>query len=252
MLNRLRIIILVAGRASRMQEEVNKPFLPLGGISLVEYVVNEVITLNPYDLTVVINKTETMHKQCLDHMEKFFESPNRYIIQKKINGTGGAVKSALEATDSPSIGDDDMVLVLLGDTIIFKNDLNLVLNKSRSEDGVLNIAAINLQTPDRYGRVILSNELGNVSRIVEWKNANETEKAIKLCNTGIVCAKAKNLRRYLKEVKPNDVTNEYYLTDCIAVANNLGDKCVATVLKDKNLLGIDTIEDLIACRKILA
>ena len=239
MKERLRIIILAAGRASRMagsapseeQNEVNKPFLTLGNITLIERVVNETIDLNPFDLTVVINERETMHTKCLSHIEKYFKSHNRYIVQTDLNGTGGAVKVALETTCNPTIADDDTVLVLLGDTIIFKEDLNLVLNKSMIEGEMLSIAAINLEDPKRYGRIILADAVGSVSRIVEWKNASEIERAVKLCNTGIVCGKAKKLRKYLSYVKPNGVTGEYYLTDCVALANSLGDKCVATVFK---------------------
>ena len=96
--------------------------------------------------------------------------------------------------------------------------------------------------PGRYGRVIA--DAGMVERIVEWADATEAERAVPLCNAGVLCADAADFLRWLRAVQPSAVKGEYYLTDCVALARKDGARVVAVEAPEAELRGVNSRAEL--------
>src|SRR5699024_7326042 len=126
-------------------------------------------------------------------------------------GTGHAVAQAIGA-----IPDDAQVLVLYGDVpLIRPNTLQRLVDAS---DGrALALLTLELQDPSGYGRILRDGN-GRVTGVVEDKDANDSQRTIREVNTGLLCAPAAQLRRWLTRLDNDNAQGEYYLTDCIAIA----------------------------------
>lgn len=205
----LKVVILAAGKGKRMESEVPKILHSLGGVPLLERVVNTAETLNPDNIYVVYgNGGSTVHEE-LSYL------PVEWIKQDKQLGTGHAVLQAI-----PECKDRDKVLVLYGDVpLITKKTLKQLLNDTPRNG--LGLMVTELEDPAGFGRII-RNEMGNIIAIVEDKDATDEQRKIKEINTGIITTTAKLLKEWLPELKNNNKQQEYYLTDIVALAVSSG------------------------------
>ncbi len=201
----LRVVILAAGKGKRMASDIPKILHPLGGVPLLERVVNTAQTLNPDAIHVVYgNGGSTVH-ETLDYL------PVHWIKQDEQLGTGHAVMQAM-----PQCKDTDQVLILYGDVpIITARSLQQLLHGT-SKNG-LGLIVTELEDPTGFGRII-RNEMGNIIAIVEDKDATEQQLKIREINTGIITTSARFLKSWLPELKNNNKQQEYYLTDIVALA----------------------------------
>lgn len=203
----LNIVILAAGKGTRMRSSMAKVLHKLAGKELLAHVIETARTLEPEKIIVVYGHDG-------DTVKKNLDAPDlTWILQDKQLGTGHAVKEAI-----PVIDQDSQVLVLYGDVpLITKVTLeDLIRTKEGKELGLL---TADLDDSSGYGR-ILRNSNNDIIGIVEEKDANEGEKRIKEINTGIMLFDSNALAKWIKELKNENAQGEYYLTDCVRLAAN--------------------------------
>ena len=200
----LEILILAAGKGTRMRSDLPKVLHQLAGQSLLGHVVNAAHALGAAQICVVYGfGGEAVPKAMADDKLTF-------VLQAEQHGTGHAVKQAL-----PQLSDDSVTLVLYGDVPLTRTaTLSPLVDAARS--GKLGLLTVTLAQPDGYGRIVRDN--GNVSRIVEHKDATATERAIAEVNTGILAVATRPLKKWIEVLRNDNVQGEYYLTDIIALA----------------------------------
>lgn len=233
----LSVVILAAGKGSRMYSKTPKILHQLGGKSLLERVVDTVQTLQG-DNYVIYGFGAEMVRDQLSHL------PVNWVLQQQLLGTGHAVLQAL-----PQIPDDHQVLVMVGDSpLVSENTLQRLL-QATGEQGV-GVVTTEVADPTGFGR-ILHDQTGKVLAIVEEKDTTAEQRKIKEINSGIIIAPAKQLKRWLPILRNNNAQEEYYLTDIIALASK-EDITVKSVLAERpeEVLGINDRKQLAKLERI--
>ncbi len=199
------IVILAAGQGTRMKSELPKVLQPLAGRPMLEHVLERSADLDAESVHVVYGHGGHQVPQALA------DWPVQWILQEQQLGTGHAVTQAM-----PGIAGDSMVLVLYGDVPLI-NETTLTELLEKAGPGSLAILSVMLADPTGYGRII-KNDQGQAQKIVEQKEANETELTVCEVNTGILACRADRLRNWLAKLGNDNTQGEYYLTDVIAMA----------------------------------
>jgi len=230
----LQIIILAAGKGTRMKSHTAKVLHTLCGKSMIEYIIEESLKLTS-NVDVVLNHQFDKVKEVV---EKYPVNITKQDLEN-YPGTGGAIKEV------PITGDE--VLVLNGDMPLVKAD---ELEKFKGLDADIVMSVMKLQNPDGYGRVVIENS--NVKKIVEQKDANEEELKIKYVNAGVYLFKSDVLKKYLPKLSNENAQKEYYLTDIIEMAVNDGLKVKALEVDEENFKGINSKLDLAKAEEIMS
>ena len=225
----LNIIILAAGNGKRMHSALPKVMHKVGGKTMLEHVLISAEKLNPKSINVVVNS------KIEDIKINFQNYKINWLNQKEQKGTADAVNTAL-----PNLKEDDEVLILYADTPLIDYKL---LEKfiSYMPDSDAKVLTVELENPFGYGRIIREQaEKEIISRIVEETEANDTQKNIKECNTGIVFSSVGVLKNLISEVENNNSKKEFYLTDIVSIANKKGLVVAPLLAKDSDsLLGVN-------------
>lgn len=201
----LHIIILAAGKGTRMYSKMPKVLHQIAGKSMLEHVIDTAEQLQPETINVVIGHGKEQVLTQLAHKKV------NWVEQTEQLGTGHAVKVAL-----PHIPNQGKTLILYGDVPLIDVDtLTQLITQAGDEVGLLTDV---LDNPTGYGRII-RNENNVVTAIVEEKDANESQKAIQEINTGIFVLPNAYLATWLDALNANNAQGEYYLTDVIGLAN---------------------------------
>ena len=201
----LTTIILAAGKGTRMRSQLPKVLHSIGYKSLLRHVYDLSIGLENNVIHIVIGHGAEQVKKTLADLSV------NWIEQTQQLGTGHAVQQV-----SDQIDDNSMVLILYGDVPLLQAEtLQMLLSKTNEK--TLALLTVNLANPTGYGRIVRDNS-GKVLRIVEEKDATETEKKITEGNTGILAVQGKALKKWLLQLGNNNAQGEYYLTDIIALA----------------------------------
>jgi bifunctional UDP-N-acetylglucosamine pyrophosphorylase / glucosamine-1-phosphate N-acetyltransferase len=200
----LEILILAAGKGTRMRSDLPKVLHRLAGKPLLGHVVDTAHSLGAAQTCVVYGFGGDAVPQALT------DDKLTFVLQAEQHGTGHAVKQAL-----PRLADDSVTLVLYGD-VPLTHVSTLQPLVAAAEAGKLGLLTVNLAHPDGYGRIVREN--GAVRRIVEHKDATPAERAIQEVNTGILAIATRQLKRWIGELKNDNAQGEYYLTDIIAMA----------------------------------
>ncbi len=200
----MNIVILAAGMGKRMQSALPKVLHPLAGKPLLSHVVDTARSLSPSTLCVIYGHGGELVPQQM-------QSPDiAFAKQEPQLGTGHAVMQAL-----PHLNDDVPTLILYGDVpLTTARSLQRLLDIA--EKNKLSILTVDLENPTGYGRIV--REAGEIKRIVEQKDATDTERAIREVNTGIMVAPTPKLKEWLSTLSNNNAQGEYYLTDIVARA----------------------------------
>ncbi|MBF0804020.1 MULTISPECIES: bifunctional UDP-N-acetylglucosamine diphosphorylase/glucosamine-1-phosphate N-acetyltransferase GlmU [unclassified Neisseria] len=202
----LHVVILAAGKGTRMYSRMPKVLHEIGGEPMLARVIDTALGLNPQGIHVVIGHGKEMVR------EKVKRNVN-WVEQTEQLGTGHAVKTAL-----PHLPSEGRTLVLYGDVPLTDTaTLEALLEAAGSEVGLLTDMPDN---PAGYGRII--REGGKVVAVVEEKDADAAQKAVKETNTGILVLPNAKLAGWLNGLGSNNAQGEYYLTDLIAAANSDG------------------------------
>jgi len=223
----LSVIILAAGQGTRMRSDLPKVLHPLGGAPLLQHVIHTAKELGPTAIYVVYGHGGEQVREVLAH-----EDVN-WVLQTQQLGTGHAVDQAM-----PSVQDDDVLLVLYGDVPLVKAG-TLVKLVAQAEQGSLSVLTATLDDPYGYGRMIRGIN-GELSGIVEQKDASEEQLHIKEINTGFLAAPAGKLRAWLNQLDNSNAQGEYYLTDVVGIAAGEGTTVDSTSAEDEyEILGVN-------------
>ncbi|MBS7327766.1 MAG: bifunctional UDP-N-acetylglucosamine diphosphorylase/glucosamine-1-phosphate N-acetyltransferase GlmU [Oxalobacter sp.] len=210
----MNIVVLAAGMGKRMYSSVPKVLHPLAGRPMLAHVLDSARALDPERLIVVYGHGGGLVRERMAADDLIF------VKQEKQLGTGHAVLQAV-----PELDDTVPTLVLYGDCpLISQASLKRLVSTAGSNQ--LGVLTVELDNPTGYGRII--REEGRIVRIVEQKDGNEAELAVKEVNTGIVCAPTVPLKRWLASLTNNNAQGEYYLTDIIGKALADGIAVVST------------------------
>lgn len=225
----LNIIILAAGRGKRMHSALPKVMHKVGGKTMLEHVLISAQKLQPKTISVVVNpKIETIKNNFKDYKIN-------WMNQSEQKGTADAVKTAL-----PNLESEDDVLILYADTPLIDYKLleRFIEYMPQSHAKVL---TVELDNPFGYGRIIRAQaEKEIISKIIEETEADDVQKNIKECNTGIIFSTVGVLTDLISQVKNNNSKNEFYLTDIVGIANENGLVVAPLLSKDSNsLLGVN-------------
>lgn len=202
---KLGILILAAGEGTRMRSKLPKVLHRLAGRPLLSHVIETARDFSPDEITLVYGHGGEQVRDLLDADDL------DWCEQKERLGTGHAVIQAL-----PFLHRVDQVVILYGDVpLISDATLQAMLNGLQSSDLVL--LTVKLDDPAGYGRIV-RNEAGQITAIVEQKDASESQLAISEINTGIMAVKRSRLEAWLDSIDNNNSQQEYYLTDVIALA----------------------------------
>lgn len=210
MTSSLNVVILAAGKGTRMYSDTPKVLHELAGLSLVEHVINTAEQLEPENITLVIGHQAERIQESLSHRSL------QFALQQEQKGTAHAVEQAL-----PGLNEQSMVLVLYGDVPLIRKDSLKSLLEMSGKNAMAVLTCV-VADPSGLGRII-RDAGGNISAIVEEKDASAEQKQISEINTGIMAFPAMKLKQWLPQIKANNAQKEFYLTDIIKLA--ISDGC---------------------------
>lgn len=201
----LDILVLAAGKGTRMRSDLPKVLHPIGGKALVQHVVDTARQVGGEQILIIVGHGAEKVEQ------KMAASDVKFVLQAQQLGTGHAVQQAL-----PHLRNDATVLILYGDVPLTRAETlqKLIAGVNENQMGLL---TVNMQDPTGYGRIV-RDASGAVVAIVEHKDATDEQKKIAEINTGIMAVRAAHLQKWLPALNNNNAQGEYYLTDIIAMA----------------------------------
>ena len=231
----LSILILAAGKGSRMKSPKAKVLHTISGKPMLYHSIKAALELTDDVIVVVAHQKDAV----IEAINAEFENIT-FLVQDAENfpGTGGAVMGIKAKYEK--------VLVLNGDMPLITADALEGFVESNSE---IVMSIFNLEDPSGYGRVVIGKH--GVERIVEQKDANETELAITYVNAGIYSFKRTLLEQYIPQLSNDNAQNEYYLTDIIAMAKNDGINIEPLEVDEEHFKGVNSKIDLAEAEVIM-
>ena len=227
-MNNLEIVILAAGKGTRMNSSIPKVLHPLGGKPIIEHVLDTARSLKPKKIHLVLNK---------EIKNEFVHLKNKInlIIQKKQLGTGDAINVAIKSFQKNS-----NILVLYGDVpLTHSSTLKKIIKFKKNE---INILCFNKEEQNNYGKVVLGTN-GLVNEIIEQKELKRKDNFY-LCNSGIFSIHSSLLQKLMPKINNKNMKKEYYLTDIFKMASNSDIKIKSVITSEKEVQGINDKKDL--------
>ena len=200
----LHVVILAAGEGKRMKSSLPKVLQKVAGRPMLSHVMAAARELSPAAVHVVYGHGGDQVREAYSH-----RSDLNWVEQAQRLGTGHAVREAM-----PEVPDGAQVLVLYGDVPLITAD---TLRRLLAVEGRLAVLVAELENPRGYGRIVRDSE-GNVGAIVEEKDADAEQRAIRIVNTGVLAAESTALKGWLQRLSSDNAQGEYYLTDVFAMA----------------------------------
>ena len=226
-------IILAAGKGTRMLSELPKCAYPFYGKPMIVYIINMCKKIQIDDICVVVG-----HKK--ESIENLLQDKVKYAYQKEQLGTANAVLAAKDFLERHNEG---ITLIFPGDMPLIDGDvINNLIREHIENNNDLTILTTQIKNPTGYGRIIRQD--GQIIKIIEEKDADDSVKAINEINTGLYCITTNLLEKALSKVDNNNNKGEYYLTDIVKILS--GDKKVKAYLTeyDFKLTGINDLYTL--------
>ncbi|EMG6304200.1 bifunctional UDP-N-acetylglucosamine diphosphorylase/glucosamine-1-phosphate N-acetyltransferase GlmU [Campylobacter coli] len=217
------ILILAAGLGTRMKSEKPKVLQELCQKSMILHILEKAFAISEDVSVVLSHQKERVEKEILEHFPK-----TQILEQDLINfpGTAGALKGFTPKNEK--------VLILCGDMpLVEKTSLEALLQS----EGELSLAVFNARDAKSYGRVIIKDN--QVEKIVEFKDANEEERKVSVCNAGVYVIESKLLAQILPLIDNHNAAKEYYLTDSIFLAKKQGASIKAVFVDEDEFMGIN-------------
>ena len=227
-------VILAAGLGTRMKSSVPKTLHRLAGRTMLRHLLS---SCEP-----VFNRIVVVLGPDMDAVRKEAE-PHICVVQEQRLGTAHAALQALE-----HFGDGHVAVLYADNPLIRTATLRRLLD-SHTPRG-LSLLAFRTPNPGRYGRVITGTD-ALVERIVEYADASPAERAVNLCNAGVLCGDAAEMRRWLQAVRNDNAKAEYYLTDVVALARADGRPVSAVEAPEDELAGVNSRGELARAETVL-
>lgn len=209
----LSVVILAAGKGTRMYSDLPKVLHPVAGKPMVKHVIDTAKQLSAHQIHLIYGHGADLLKARLS------DEPVNWVHQAEQLGTGHAMQQA-----APFFADDENIVMLYGDAPLITVATLEKLIAAKPENGI-GLLTVVLDNPTGYGRILREN--GMVVGIVEQKDATEAQRAIQEVNTGVMVASGASFKKWLAQLDNNNAQGEYYITDIIAMANHDGFEVVA-------------------------
>lgn len=228
--NKIAAVILGAGKGTRMQSDLPKVMMPVGGKSMIKRIIETLEKMKTDRIITVISPDGEIVKKEV--------APYETCVQEKQLGTGHAVNCARDLLKNF----DGVVLVIFGDTPLISKDTFMRSVEKIREGYAVVVLGFEPDDAARYGRLVMQGD--ELMKIVEFKDADENERAIKFCNSGCMTFDGRYLFELLASVKNNNAAEEFYLTDTVEIARKKGLKCTAIKGDAKEVASANTREEL--------
>jgi bifunctional UDP-N-acetylglucosamine pyrophosphorylase/glucosamine-1-phosphate N-acetyltransferase len=228
-------VVLAAGMGTRMKSALPKTLHRIAGRTMLRHLLGSCEAAFDRIVIVLAPDMEAVRREAASHL---------CVVQAERLGTAHA---ALQAADH--FGDGE-VAVLYADNPLIRPDTLRRLRQRRAEGDVkLALLAFRPADPGRYGRVITNG--GYVQRIVEWADAGPSDRAVDLCNAGVLSASAADMTRWLRAVRANNAKGEYYLTDVVALVRGEGGQVASVESPADELAGVNSRVELAAAEAVV-
>ncbi|WP_437614747.1 bifunctional UDP-N-acetylglucosamine diphosphorylase/glucosamine-1-phosphate N-acetyltransferase GlmU [Erwinia sp. V71] len=204
----MSVVILAAGKGTRMYSDLPKVLHTLAGKPMVQHVIDAAKHLGARNVNLVYGHGGDMLKSTLN------DDALTWVLQAEQLGTGHAMQQA-----APHFADDEDILMLYGDVPLISVETLQRLRQAKPQGGI-SLLTVKLDNPTGYGRIL--RQQGAVVGIVEQKDASPEQLAINEINTGILIASGGDMKRWLSQLTNNNAQGEYYITDIIALAHHEG------------------------------
>ena len=229
----LSVLVLAAGKGTRINSQKSKVLHEIAGLPLVCHVIEAIKPLEPDNLVVVIAPGQEELGEIVN--------PASIRIQEKSLGTGDAVKAGLSNLKNLS----GTVLVAFGaDPMITTSTLRRLISAREIADPPdVVVLGFRTENPDRYGRLVLDAD-GKLERIVEVSEAHTIDKPVELYNAGVMAVNGAKIIEFLEALSPENGKKEYYLTDIVRIALKKGGYAQVVEGEEEETLGVDSRADL--------
>ncbi|MEM1386962.1 MAG: bifunctional UDP-N-acetylglucosamine diphosphorylase/glucosamine-1-phosphate N-acetyltransferase GlmU [Pseudomonadota bacterium] len=234
------VIVLAAGQGTRMQSDLPKVLHAVGGLPLFGHALAAGASLAPARQILVVGHGS----DAVEAAAKALDPDINVVMQKEQLGTGHAVAQTREALE----GFDGDVFVLFGDTPFIAPETLTQMKAARAAGFGVVVLGFEAADPGRYGRLVMEGD--SLARIVEFKDARPEERAITLCNSGVLCAAADTLFTMIDALSNDNAAGEYYLTDVVALARARGLSATAVTCAEAETLGVNSRADLAAAEAV--
>ncbi|WP_291973528.1 bifunctional UDP-N-acetylglucosamine diphosphorylase/glucosamine-1-phosphate N-acetyltransferase GlmU [Candidatus Symbiopectobacterium sp.] len=205
----MSVVILAAGKGTRMFSDLPKVLHPLAGKPMVQHVIDAAMETGAKQVHLVYGHGGDLLKDRLTNPDL------NWVLQAEQLGTGHAMQQA-----APFFADNEDILMLYGDVPLISPATLARLLADKPQGGIA-LLTVKLDDPTVYGRIVRDDN-GSVVGIVEHKDATEQQRQINEINTGILAANGQDLKRWLSQLNNNNAKGEYYITDIIAMAASEG------------------------------
>ena len=228
-------VILAAGKGTRMKSDVHKVLHPIAGRAMLDHLMGVLETLGPARKIVVVGSGR-------DQVEPLVDSRGGdVVVQEQQLGTAHAVRQA----EGALAGFEGDVLILYGDTpLVEAETMSKMLARLHAPDApAVVVVGFRPADPGAYGR-ILASEDGTIDKMVEFKDASEDERAVDLCNSGLMAARASDMFPLLARVGNNNAAGEFYLPDIVMLAGSDGRACAVIEAEPWEMAGVNSRAEL--------
>lgn len=231
----LLVVVLAAGQGTRMKSALPKVLHKIGGRSMLGHVIAAAQSLEADALSVVVGPG--MDKVRAEAVAQ--EPAARVFVQEKQQGTADAVLAAREALAAHK-GD---VLVLYADTPLLPPETLRALRARLDAGAGIAVLGFEAKDPAGYGRLLTDGD-GWLAAIREEKDASEAERAVRLCNSGVMAFRLDDVLGVLTRIGNNNAKGEYYLTDAVEIARASGAKAAVVTCAEEDVLGVNSRDQL--------
>ncbi len=237
----LSVIILAAGKGTRMNSSKPKVFHEIANHPLLYHVIDSIKQLKPNFSNIVVSDDILEKTKEISKLYKNFT----FSMQKKPLGTGHAVKCV---KGLKYVNINDVTLILFADTPLIKiNTLKKLILKCKNKAD-LTILTMQPQNPKNYGRVVMKNNV--IEKIVEFSEASIEDKKISLCNSGVMAVKTKLLLNFITQLNSNNSKKEFFLTDLVDIFVKNKKNVISQECNYEETLGVNDRDDLHRINKI--
>ncbi len=230
------VVVLAAGQGARMNSDLPKVLHPLAAVPLLAHPMAAARSLAPERTVVVVGHGA----DAVAAAARAIDEDVAVVEQTEQKGTGHAVLTAAPALD----GYEGDLVVLYGDTPLVRPETLQAMLDARAHGAAVVVLGFEAAEPGDYGRLVT--DKAGLAAIVEARDATPEQRAIRLCNSGILAADASLLFDLLAGVEPNNAKGEYYLTDVVARARAAGLHCTEITCPEAETLGVNSRADLAA------
>jgi len=228
-------IILAAGKGTRMKSDVHKVLHPIAGRAMLDHLMGVVDGLAPAHKVVVVGSGREQVEHLVDSRS------GEIVVQEQQLGTAHAVQQA----EAKLGGFDGDILILYGDTpLVEAETMSRMLDRLNADDQpAIVVVGFRPKDPAAYGRILAAAD-GTIEKMVEYKDATPEERAVDLCNSGMMAVGARDLFRLLAKVGNDNAAGEYYLPDIVMLAAGEGCRSVVVEAEPWEMAGVNSRAEL--------